>query len=98
MPPGLSLGAPEVPQLNAYQVMTASVTAHAGPGSPDPAVGAGLIDPLAALTWKVPDQSAPKPPASQVITLQRRLHRRMIDRPNSGCRGCWAVSRWPPWR
>lgn len=57
------------PQLNAYQVMDRiKATAHAGAGSPDPAVGAGLIDPLAALTWNVPDQSAPKPPASQVIT------------------------------
>lgn len=57
------------PQLNAYQVMDRiKSTAHAGPGSPDPAVGFGVIDPVAALTWKVPDQAAPKPPASQVIT------------------------------
>ncbi len=57
------------PELNAYQVMDRiKATAHAGPGSPDPAVGAGVIDPLAALTWNVPDQSTPKPPASQVIT------------------------------
>ena len=57
------------PQLNAYQVMDRiKATAHAGPGSPDPAVGAGLIDPVAALTWNVPEQPAPEPPASQVIT------------------------------
>jgi membrane-anchored mycosin MYCP len=43
-------------------------TAHAGAGRPDQAVGAGLIDPVAALTWDVPAPAAVEPPASQVIT------------------------------
>jgi membrane-anchored mycosin MYCP len=57
------------PQLNAYEVMhRIKATAHAGAGDPDQAVGAGMIDPLAALTWNVPDMADPAPPASQVIT------------------------------
>lgn len=56
------------PHLNAYQVMhRITATAHAGAGRPDQAVGYGLIDPLAALTWNVPDP-APQAPASQVLT------------------------------
>ena len=57
------------PQLNAYEVMhRIKATAHAGAGRPDQAVGAGLIDPVAALTWDVPAPAAVEPPASQVIT------------------------------
>ncbi len=57
------------PQLNAYEVMhRIKATAHAGAGRPDQGVGAGLIDPVAALTWDVPALAAPPAPASQVIT------------------------------
>ena len=56
------------PTLNAYEVMhRITATAHAGPGDPDQAVGAGLIDPVAALTWNVPDMTEPKPPAAELI-------------------------------
>jgi membrane-anchored mycosin MYCP len=56
------------PQLNAYEVMhRIKATAHAGPGDPDQAVGAGVIDPVAALTWNVPERTAPPPPAAEPI-------------------------------
>ena len=41
-------------------------TAHAGPSTPDPAVGWGVINPVAALTWNVPDP-APKLPVNKII-------------------------------
>jgi membrane-anchored mycosin MYCP len=56
------------PQLNAYEVIhRIKATAHAGPGDPDQAVGAGVIDPLAALTWNVPEMTAPPPPSTAPI-------------------------------
>jgi membrane-anchored mycosin MYCP len=56
------------PQLNAFQVINRlKATAHAGPTTPDPAVGWGVLDPLAALTWNVADP-APTLPVNSVIT------------------------------
>lgn len=50
------------PELNAYQVMNRlKATAHAGPTTPDPAVGWGVVDPLAALTWNVADPPPTRP-------------------------------------
>jgi membrane-anchored mycosin MYCP len=55
------------PQLNAYQVMNRlKATAHAGPTTPDAAVGWGVIDPMAALTWNVADP-APAPTVNRVV-------------------------------
>jgi membrane-anchored mycosin MYCP len=55
------------PELNAYQVVNRiKSTAHAGPTPVDPAVGWGVIDPLAALTWNVANP-APKLPVNKVI-------------------------------
>ncbi|WP_084020442.1 type VII secretion-associated serine protease mycosin [Mycobacterium avium] len=55
------------PELNAYQVINRiKSTAHAGPAPTDPAVGWGVVDPLAALTWNVADP-APKLPVNKVI-------------------------------
>lgn len=41
-------------------------TAHAGPTTPDPSVGWGVVDPLAALTWNVADP-APTLPVNNII-------------------------------
>ncbi|MEN4476515.1 type VII secretion-associated serine protease mycosin [Mycolicibacterium cosmeticum] len=55
------------PDLNAYQVMhRLKATAHAGPTTPDPSVGWGVVDPLAALTWNVADP-APTLPVNNII-------------------------------
>lgn len=55
------------PDLNPYQVMNRlKATAHAGPTTPDPSIGWGVIDPLAALTWNVPDP-APTLPVNKII-------------------------------
>lgn len=55
------------PELNAYGVMhRLKATAHAGPTVPDPAIGWGVIDPLAALTWNVADP-APTRPTNNII-------------------------------
>ncbi len=55
------------PALNAYQVMNRlKATAHAGPTTPDPGVGWGVVDPLAALTWNVADP-APTVPVNKII-------------------------------
>jgi membrane-anchored mycosin MYCP len=43
------------PQLTAEQVVQRlTATAHGGPRSPSNVVGAGSVDPVAALTWQVP--------------------------------------------
>ena len=56
------------PQLNAFQVINRlKATAHAGPTTPDPVVGWGVVDPLAALTWNVADP-APTLPINSIIT------------------------------
>lgn len=56
------------PQLNAFQVINRlKATAHAGPTTPDPVVGWGVVDPLAALTWNVADP-APTLPINKIIT------------------------------
>lgn len=45
------------PQLTAEQVVRRlTATAHVGPRSPSNVVGAGSVDPVAALTWELPDQ------------------------------------------
>lgn len=55
------------PDSNAYQVMhRLKATAHAGPTTPDPSVGWGVVDPLAALTWNVADP-APTLPVNSII-------------------------------
>ena len=55
------------PELNAYQVMNRiKATAHAGPTTPDPVVGWGVVDPLAALTWNVADP-APARPVNSIV-------------------------------
>ncbi|WP_081344344.1 MULTISPECIES: type VII secretion-associated serine protease mycosin [Mycobacteroides] len=55
------------PELTARQVMyRLKATAHAGPTTPDPAIGWGVVDPLAALTWNVPNP-APMLPVNSVI-------------------------------
>ena len=55
------------PTLNAYQVMNRlKATAHAGPTTPDPVIGWGVVDPLAALTWNVADP-APVAPVNKII-------------------------------
>jgi len=57
------------PTLSAREVMNRiKATAHAGAGRPDPVVGYGMIDPLAALTWNVSEWAEPSAPVSQVIT------------------------------
>jgi membrane-anchored mycosin MYCP len=55
------------PELNAYQVVNRiKSTAHAGPTPMDPAVGWGVVDPLAALTWNVANP-APKLPVNKIV-------------------------------
>lgn len=55
------------PDLNPYQVMNrVKATAHAGPTTPDPSIGWGVVDPLAALTWNVPDPP-PSFPVNKII-------------------------------
>ena len=50
------------PQLTADQVVRRlTATAHGGPRSPSSVVGAGSVDPVAALTWELP--AAPGPAA-----------------------------------
>ncbi len=56
------------PELDAYQVMhRLKATARAAPRNSDPAVGWGVLDPLAALTWNVADP-APTRPVNDVLT------------------------------
>lgn len=44
------------PQLSAHQVVNRLVaSAHNAPRSPSNVIGAGVIDPVAALTWDIPD-------------------------------------------
>jgi len=58
------------PQLTAYQVMNRLVhTAHAPARGVDNQVGYGVIDPVAALTWDVPEGAA-KPPKQLSAPLQ----------------------------
>ena len=58
------------PELNAFQVMNRlKVTARAAPTTPDPALGWGVLDPLAALTWNVADP-VPARPVNEVIVPQ----------------------------
>ena len=55
------------PELNAYQIMNRiKETAHTAPTTPDPALGWGVIDPLAALTVFVADPP-PTHPVNQII-------------------------------
>lgn len=55
------------PQLNAYQVMNRlKATARAAPTTPDPSLGWGVLDPVAALTWNVADP-APTLPVNKII-------------------------------
>lgn len=45
------------PQLTAEEVVQRlTATAHGGPRSPSNVVGAGSVDPVAALTWQLPDE------------------------------------------
>ena len=58
------------PELNAFQVMNRlKATARAAPTTPDPALGWGVLDPLAALTWNVADP-VPTRPVNEVIVPQ----------------------------
>jgi membrane-anchored mycosin MYCP len=58
------------PQLTAYQVMNRLIhTAHAPARGVDNQVGYGVVDPVAALTWDVPEGAA-KPPKQLSAPLQ----------------------------
>ncbi|WP_102141314.1 type VII secretion-associated serine protease mycosin [Mycobacterium hubeiense] len=56
------------PHLNAEQVMhRLTATAHDGARSPSNLVGAGSVDPVAALTWEVPAERETQPPSAKPI-------------------------------
>ncbi|MBB2769541.1 UNVERIFIED_ORG: membrane-anchored mycosin MYCP [Mycolicibacterium obuense] len=56
------------PELTAEQVVARlTATAHGGPRSPSNVVGAGSVDPVAALTWRVPSATAAAAVASKPI-------------------------------
>lgn len=56
------------PQLTADQVVRRlTATAHSGPRSPSNVVGAGSVDPVAALTWELPAGGAPTPVGAKPI-------------------------------
>jgi membrane-anchored mycosin MYCP len=55
------------PQLNAAQVVRRiTATAHNGARAPSNVVGAGSVDPVAALTWELPAGDHPAAPAKPV--------------------------------
>lgn len=56
------------PQLSAEQVVRRlTTTAHGGPRSPSSVVGAGSVDPVAALTWNVPETASAATISSQPV-------------------------------
>jgi membrane-anchored mycosin MYCP len=55
------------PELNATQVMQRiTATAHNGARAPSNVVGAGTLDPVAALTWQLPASTNPGAPVKQL--------------------------------
>jgi len=57
------------PELNAMQVAHRIVsTAHNGARAPSDVVGAGTIDPVAALTWELPPTADPANPPSKKLS------------------------------
>ena len=55
------------PQLNASQVIQRiTATAHNGARAPSNVVGAGTLDPVAALTWQLPASTNPGAPVKQL--------------------------------
>ncbi|OBK44969.1 type VII secretion-associated serine protease mycosin [Mycobacterium sp. 1081908.1] len=56
------------PQLNATQVVRRiTATAHNGARAPSNVVGAGSVDPVAALTWELPAGNPPGAPAAKPV-------------------------------
>jgi membrane-anchored mycosin MYCP len=56
------------PQLTAEQVVhRLTATAHGGARSPSSVVGAGSVDPVAALTWELPAEPVAAPPTAKPV-------------------------------
>ncbi|MCK0177280.1 type VII secretion-associated serine protease mycosin [Mycolicibacterium sp. F2034L] len=56
------------PQLTSEQVVRRlTASAHGGARSPSSVVGAGSVDPVAALTWELPAEPAAAPPTAKPI-------------------------------
>ncbi|EUA42943.1 subtilase family protein [Mycobacterium xenopi 3993] len=85
------------PQLTAAQVVQRiTATAHNAARAPSNVVGAGTVDPVAALTWELPSASDSHAPAVKQLAARPNRHPRI---PHHGSLPSPApqYSRWPSW-